>query len=697
MFFNWPKSNALNTKIAQYIKLPYVSDNVDIFNTSTSEEKGSDFKAYKGAYRAIYYVKNLDNITYFRSTNNLLNYERKTNGEIAIFVPDFLNASYKFVQFSKINIINKSENNLLVKTAKDKLYFISLDIQWRDNERYIAVLDVERGKPLFMATKEDETRADLLYIIDKKVIPILHFKKQGIFIYLVDLSRDKVEIISWNLNKIHQLTTRLLRLAKAPADKKNEIAKDTIKYFYVQDGICVIAPEYDIKHIDIEGKDKDLYVRSVAIYLDLIIEGEKYSYYLSRSHIKLELDRDQILYYWDITNAAINIHKKLYDDPEDEYESYLYAQIYEPNDYHRIFKKSYKLIGQKGYKYVSTGLYENGCYYIQQYENGIMIKHKTPDNKTYHHKSSLFRYGKYLIIIQDQVYDKIAFIDSKKGLIYKFSIYEKQNMCPKYRFLYHYYPFYKDNKLLFLSKDLQCLMIVDMNKVERFINLEGFKSCKSSSDKHKKEKYPSIENVSIVLDVKARIIKAINNKHKIAPKSDDVIILGHHIDENTKILYIIAKYTIQNTEHIGVFVFNISSKELQFKLSSFATRHRRNLTLSRLNKKDKNFKFMSNFELYKLSFDRLNISNLDIYYNDADAFFSVKYNRVSFPVMKGYHEKDKLIIESLDNIIVMKYGCSYMSDVKEEGREYAEIACESSYGFLLYDLVLVKKMPAFLL
>ena len=65
--------------------------------------------------------------------------------------------------------------------------------------------------------------------------------------------------------------------------------------------------------------------------------------------------------------------------------------------------------------------------------------------------------------------------------------------------------------------------------------------------------------------------------------------------------------------------------------------------------------------------------------------------------MKGYHEKDNLIIESLDNIIIMKYGCGHTSDIKKVGREFAEITCESSYGFLLCDLVLVQKMPAILL
>jgi hypothetical protein len=378
VFFATSKSKIPEARIAYHMKSPYIRSSKQSENTKVS------FKAYKKTYNSMYYFKQDGGITYFRTVKNLLIYERTTDKGIPVFIPDFFNTSYKLVEFSKLNIVNKSNKNLLVKTAKDKLYFISLDIQWHDNKRYIAVIDVERGKPLFMASKENETWADLLYIIDKKVIPILHFKKQGIFIYLVDLSRDKVEVISWDLNKIHQLITRLLRLAKAPADKKNEIAKDTIRYFHIQDDVGVIAPEYAIRHIGIEGKDKYLYVRSVAVYLDLIIKGEKYLYYLIRSYIKLETDGDQILYYWDITNAAINIHKKSYDDPEDKYESYLYAQIYEPNDYHRMFKKSYKLIGREGYKYLSTDLYENECYYIQQYRDGIMIKYKAPDNREYH-------------------------------------------------------------------------------------------------------------------------------------------------------------------------------------------------------------------------------------------------------------------------------------------------------------------------
>jgi hypothetical protein len=694
VFFVLSENKTFRTRIAYHIKIPYASDNLNIFNNKTDEKEGTHFEAYKGTYKTIYCVKNLDNITYFRSTNNLLTYEKKTNGEIAIFVPDFLNASYKLVRFGKINIINKSEHNLLVRTAKGKLYFVSLDVLWNDNKRYIAVIDVNSGKPLFMASKEDETKSELLHIIDKKILPIIQFKKQNISIYLLDLSRDKVDVISWELNNIHQLITRLLRLAKAPADKKNEITKDTIKYFYVQDDVYAIVTEYSIRDMNIEGKGKDLYVRSVAVYLDLIIEGDKYSYYLSHSYIKFELDDEQMLYYWDITNAKVNIYKKSYEDPGDKYKSYLYVQIHEPDNYYRMFKKSYKLIGQEDYKYVSTDLYENDCYYIQQHKGGIMIRYKKPNDNAHHYESSLLKYGKYLIIIQSQIYDKIAFIDQEKNLVYKFSIHEKQNLCSRYRFLYHYYPLHRENKLLFLSKDLQCLMIVDINKVEHFINLERSEGCETSSGEHKNEEHTNIEEVATVSDVTAMVIKAIENKHKIAPKPDSVMMLGHHIDENTKTLYIVAQYAIKDAEQVGVFAFNALNSELRFELSSFVTRQPQNIELGSLAKKHNNFKFVSNFKLYKIGFDRVNIGNLDIYYNDTSAFVSVRYNRFSFPITKRHYEKNKFVVESIDNLIIMKYGCSYMSDVKKAGREYAEISCKSSYGFLICDLALVQKMPA---
>ncbi len=697
VFFNLLKGNTLRTKIAQYIKLPYVTDNADIFNTIHRGYEKTDFRYYNRTYNTMYYIKSLDSVTYFRPTSNLVTYERKVGDEVPVFIPDFLNTSYNLVQFNKLNIINKSENNLLVKTAKDKLYFVSLDIQWHDNKRYIAFIDIKSGKPLLMINKNNEQLSGLLPTLNRHVIPIFQAKEQSIFIHLIDLSSDKVATISWNLMNIKQLIIYLLRLGKVPISQKNEIMEDEIKYFYVDKDIYIVKPEYDVRYENSTNVVKYVYVKSVTVRVKLIVYGEKFWYSLDRLSIKVEIDNEKIVCYWDLTDIILTVHKKVYHYREVTYDFYLRVQDVELTNNVRMLQRSHNLREQKGYKYISTDLYENDCYHIQQNNKGIMIKEKSLTQYGQYYKSSLYRYGKYLIIIQDHVYSKMVFIDTQKNLVYKFVIYPDQYPCPRYRFTYHYYPLYKSNKLFFLSKDLQCLMIVDMNKVEHFISSDDAQKCKALDSTDIREKYASIEDVSIIFDVKEMIIKAIYNKQKLSVEPDSIIILGHQVDKNAELLYVIAKYTIQNIENIGVFVLNMSSNLLQFELSSFAIRHPQNPALRILNEKKKYFKFISNLDLYKTNFGGVNISNIDIYYNNDNAFASIKYNRVSYPVMKGQYEKDKLIVESIDNLIIMKYDCKYTDDIKEMGREYAESGCSSSYALLTCDLALVQKMPAVLM
>lgn len=687
----------LNTKIAYHIKLPYVRDTVDIFNVKTNVQENTDSRYYNGTYNTMYYIKSFDNITYFRPTNNLLTYERKTDGEIAVFVPDFPEASYKLVRFSKINVINKSKKNLLVETAKGKLYFISLDIQWHDNKRYIAGIDVKSGKPLFMIDKEDESLSDLLYVVNRNVIPILQVKKQDIFIYLLDLSNDKVGVISWNVMNIRQLIVNSLKLGGISGRIKREIMQDEIKYFNVIEGMYFSFAEYDIRSADVTGSSKDLYTKSIEVRLDLSAYGRKYYYILNNVSIKIEVDNDNIICYFDTNILKTTVRKKVHDSQQETYEHYISTHALEYSDNNRMLKRSYKFKNPKDYKYISTDLYENECYLIQQNKEGIMINEKKPGKYENHYRSSLYRYGKYLIIIQDHSYGKMVFIDTARRLIYKFVIYSNQHSCAKSRFTYHYYPSYKANKLFFLSKDLQCLLMVDMNKVEHFISTYDTKNCDALYGEDMKEKYASIEKISTVLDVKEMITKAIYNKHKFEVKSDDIRILGHQVDKENETLYITVKYITRNVENIGVFVLDLLSSTLQINLLYSATTSPQNPMIKLFKGKDNNFRFISNLDLYKLSFNKLNIGNIDIYYNDDGVFVSIKYNRTSCKVIYGDYERDKMVIENINNLIIMKYNCFYTSDVKIKGIEFAEIGCHSSYGLLIYDLALVQKMPAVLM
>jgi hypothetical protein len=293
-----------------------------------------------------------------------------------------------------------------------------------------------------------------------------------------------------------------------------------------------------------------------------------------------------------------------------------------------------------------------------------------------------------------------VFIDTVKKIISKFVIYPDQDLCARYRFTYQYYPLYKINKLLFLSKDLQCLMIVDMNKVEHFIRSDYTEKCKELSIKNiedTKENFPNIEKISIILNIKQVIIKAIKDMHKIEVESGSLEILDHIVNKNTTSLYIIAKYIIYGLENIAVFLLNILNDSSEIKLSYFITKHPKNPAIGLYNGKYSYFKFISLLNLYKLSFIRINLSNLDIFYNDAGAFVSIKYNRTSYTFIKGHYEKEKLFIDGLDNLIIMKYKCKYIGNIESTGREYAEVSCHSSYAFSLCDLALVRKMPAVLM
>ena len=494
VFFNLPKINLLGTKIAQHIKLPYVTDNVDIFNTKTRGREKTDFRYYNRTYNTMYYIKSLDSVTYFRPTNNLVTYERGASDKVPIFVPDFFNTSYNLVQFNKLNIINKSENNLLVKNAKDKLYFVSLDIQWHDNKRYIAVIDIKSNKPLLMINKDNEQLSDLFSVLNRHVIPIFQAKEQSISFYLIDLSSDKVGFISWNMMNIKQLMSDLLRLGEVSRENKKDIMEDQMNYLNIDKGIYYVKERYDARYADSTNVSKKLYITSIELDFGLLIWGEKYFYNLYNISIKIEVDNDKIVCYWDVSRFTLDIYKRIYNGQAVVHELYLKVKAKGASESNKMLQRSYNLRDQKSYRYISTDLYENDCFHVQQNNEGIIVKHKYSYSiYENYYGSSLYRYDKYLVMIQSHNYSKLVFIDTQKNLLYKSIIYVKQYLCPRDRFTYHYYPLYETNKLFLLSKDLQCLIVVDMNKVEHFIETYKAEDCEKLGELMLMERYENIE------------------------------------------------------------------------------------------------------------------------------------------------------------------------------------------------------------
>jgi hypothetical protein len=482
VFFTLSQHKTLNTKVAQHIKLPYVG------RSYNNKSINTDFKPYKRTYNSMYYVKKGDYTTYFTTNNNLLTYNTVRRNEVVMFLPDLLNNSYKLIKSTKLNITNLDENSYLVKTANGKLYLISRHIIWYDKKEYAAGIDIKSGKSIFMISKENETLLHLLYPIMRNIMPVLQFKPKNISINLVDLISDKVGVIEWNLMNIRQLIIDLLRLGEVSISQKKEILDDKIRYFYIKKDEYMDVLECDVQYEWGEDTSGDSYIKSIKVTPTLIIDGEKYAYCLESPFIKMEVDNNKIVCYWNVTNAKLKVYKKLDHEGATKNEIYFEVQPSKSIVNVRMLQRSYSLRAQEDYKYTPKDLliysYENECYRIIQHNEGIMIREKASGNVPLYAVSSLYKYGKYLIIIQDYMYSKIVFIDRGKNLIYKFVIYIDQFICPRYRFTYHYYPFYKSNKIIFLSKDLQCLMIVDMNKVDYFISLYDSRNCKEVNIKN---------------------------------------------------------------------------------------------------------------------------------------------------------------------------------------------------------------------
>jgi hypothetical protein len=698
VFFVLSKNIIVGTKIAKHIKLPYVTDNVDIFNTKTRGYEKTDFRYYNRTYNTMYYIKSFDSVTYFRPTNDLITYERKISNEVPIFIPDFFNTSYKLVKFNKLNIINKSENNLLVKTARDKSYFISLDIQWHDNKRYIAVIDIKSNKPLLMINKDNEQLSDLFSVLNRHVIPIFQVKEQSVSFYLIDLASDKVGFISWDMMNIKQLMSYVLRLGGISGESKRDIMEDKMNQLNIDKAIYYVKEKYDAKYADSTNTSKKLYIKGIELNFGLLIYGEKYFYNLYNISIKAEVNSDKIFCYWDIGRFTLDIYKRAYDGQAVIHELYLKVKANGASESNRMLQRSYNLQGQAGYKYISTDLYENDCFHLQQNKEGITVKEKSPYSiYERYYETSLYRHDKYLFMIQSHIYSKLVFIDTQKNLLYKFIIHIRQHLCPRYRFTYHYYPLYETNKLFLLSKDLQCLIVVDMNKVEHFIGTYKSENCNKLDELTIMEKYENMEKVSFALDVKKMIIESIYAIYRLVIESDGIELLEHQVDKDTKSLYIFARYSIQDVENIGVFKLDMLDNKLQLKLYSFYVRHTKNPTLMLFFNKSRHFNFISNIDLYKIRFAEGNLSNLDIYYDYNGFFVSVGYNRVSRKVIKGYYEKSKIIVENLNNLIIMKYECSHTDDIEVREIEHSGFYCASSYGLLVCDLALVQKMPAILM
>jgi hypothetical protein len=417
-----------------------------------------------------------------------------------------------------------------------------------------------------------------------------------------------------------------------------------------------------------------------------------YEYCLENLILKMTFEYNKIKLYINLEETYVYIEKRTENErmPMIYFKNYTNKLIIEWDEYK--VNKVYNSI------YYMNCLYMDNCYHIIGYENGIVVldKQKHSWGLTDRYLASLHRHKKYLFIINEQPDTKLTIIDLKRRSIGAWSSEQSEYSCLNYRAVYDAYYSGKNNKMVFVSHNSNCLFLIDLQKVERFFNSITSTKCKEL-DYYKdatRKINEIIEDIELSDLIENTIMKAHgNNGHVMSIKP-----LGHYIDKKHDIIYFAFQYKIsykhkKSEEYIGIFVCKIDTGRFYCKLvrhkyvGNIDSKNLISMYNRKSNIKESNYPIsISNLEPYMINNVKSNqISNLDIAYISDDRggyFMSFKYNRICHQLLQRLEDnKDRnieyLVIQS-GNLICIK---------EKNGEDEYNIFC-----FIANDLLIIRQM-----
>jgi hypothetical protein len=170
VFFKLPKYRIVTTKIAPYIKVPYVRKTINIYENK--------LKHYKNTCNSIYYAERDDFRTYFYIKNNLLRYYNSISKPI--FKMDIVNEKYEMFDLRSTKYINRDPNSIVIETEQGKKYLVSNDLEYEGRRGYTAIIDITNGEQVYM--RQRKSKDEYLYFrfirpIGNSIVPIIIIQK----------------------------------------------------------------------------------------------------------------------------------------------------------------------------------------------------------------------------------------------------------------------------------------------------------------------------------------------------------------------------------------------------------------------------------------------------------------------------------------------------------------------------------------
>ena len=646
MFFKLANHKIVNVKASPYIKIPYVKARVNIYKT--------DLNHYNKIRNKIYYAKKDEYKTYFYFKNNLFKYYNTIKEPV--FVMDFVSERYNILELSSTKYINNDLESIVIVTEQGKQYLVSNEVEYEDEGRYLAVIDITNKEEIYMEKRDEE---DYLYFsfirpIGNSIIPIIRITDEYVGVDLVDLSSNQHHRASWFLTEIQAV---LLEELTENHDEEElpeelvEILKDDSMEYISHIEIDKIQYEYTNNENNINYINKATFLFMFKTY----VGDYECEFYNMSLNMALDLNKQYLKVYLDFSKTSVTINA-----------SYN-IKLSDLLSKKKLLSKKFNFSGNVYKNNISDILYSNNCYVIWHSMNGVSVSKTTRDgNNSFDTPkvSALYRYEDYLFIFRSGDNGDLIIVNTKSNSI---AVWSSSTNSVKVNIQLNYNLYYlsRIRAYMFIHAKMGHVLLLDIISVDKILSQDN--------------KCYKIENGIInFFDLNSAISSFIRKYyHGRGVKMNNLI--GHYVNRELGLLYIVASYNVDQIRHIGLFECKIIGNGINVNLLDFVSI---NKIYSSKYRKSINVR---NIELYKVR--ETSLADLELGYGSNDKIISIGHNRQSISL------QNFLMEQPIDYVIKQRNIFQYNKLIILEHviREEFKLDYIIWFSFIVSELYLVDK------
>ena len=646
MFFKLANHKIVNVKASPYIKIPYVKARVNIYKT--------DLNHYNKIRNKIYYAKKDEYKTYFYFKNNLFKYYNTIKEPV--FVMDFVSERYNILELSSTKYINNDLESIVIVTEQGKQYLVSNEVEYEDEGKYLAVIDITNKEEIYMEKRDEE---DYLYFsfirpIGNSIIPIIRITDEYVGVDLVDLSSNQHHRASWFLTEIQAV---LLEELTENHDEEElpeelvEILKDDSMEYISHIEIDKIQYEYTNNENNINYINKATFLFMFKTY----VGDYECEFYNMSLNMALDLNKQYLKVYLDFSKTSVTINA-----------SYN-IKLSDLLSKKKLLSKKFNFSGNVYKNNISDILYSNNCYVIWHSMNGVSVSKTTRDgNNSFDTPkvSALYRYEDYLFIFRSGDNRDLIIVNTKSNSI---AVWSSSTNSVKVNIQLNYNLYYlsRIRAYMFIHAKMGHVLLLDIISVDKILSQDN--------------KCYKIENGIInFFDLNSAISSFIRKYyHGRGVKMNNLI--GHYVNRELGLLYIVASYNVDQIRHIGLFECKIIGNGINVNLLDFVSI---NKIYSSKYCKSIN---VGNIELYKVR--ETSLADLELGYGSNDKIISIGHNRQSISL------QNFLMEQPIDYVIKQRNVFQYNKLIILEHviREEFKLDYIIWFSFIVSELYLVDK------